>query len=88
MKPADVVNLAYVLNVIEDPSERSETLRKAYALARPTPLSPYASISRWIKAFLSRTGSLRGGALQTLYTQSEFADELPYFSSSSPALKA
>ena len=28
--PADVVNLGYVLNVIEDPAERLETLRAAY----------------------------------------------------------
>jgi len=31
---ADVVNLGYVLNVIEEPEERNETLRAAYALAR------------------------------------------------------
>ena len=27
---ADVVNLGYVVNVVEDPSERAETLRKAW----------------------------------------------------------
>src|SRR5215468_2452604 len=31
---ADVVNLGYVLNVVEDPQERSSTLRAAYALCR------------------------------------------------------
>lgn len=31
---ADVVNLGYVLNVIEDPAERAEVLRAAYELAR------------------------------------------------------
>jgi DNA phosphorothioation-associated putative methyltransferase len=31
---ADVVNLGYVLNVIEDPHERSATLRKAWGLCR------------------------------------------------------
>src|SRR5438105_3674884 len=36
LKPADVVNLGYVLNVIENPAERTETLRKAYALALRT----------------------------------------------------
>lgn len=30
---ADVVNLGYVVNVIDDPNERAETLRKAWALA-------------------------------------------------------
>jgi DNA phosphorothioation-associated putative methyltransferase len=32
--PADVVNLGYVVNVIEDPAERAETLKSAWALAR------------------------------------------------------
>ena len=36
IKPADVVNLGYVLNVIENPAERTETLRKAHALALRT----------------------------------------------------
>src|ERR1035437_145928 len=31
---ADIVNLGFVLNVIEDPNERSETLRVAFSLAR------------------------------------------------------
>ena len=33
-RPADVVNLGYVINVIEDPVERAETLRNAWALCR------------------------------------------------------
>ena len=33
-RPADVVNLGYVVNVIEDPAERAETLKSAWALAR------------------------------------------------------
>lgn len=33
-EPADVVNLGYVLNVIEEPAERVEVLREAFALAR------------------------------------------------------
>ena len=32
-QPADIVNLGFVLNVIEDPRERSETLRSAFAFA-------------------------------------------------------
>src|SRR5262249_19539849 len=31
---ADVVNLGYVLNVIEDPQERADTLRRAWELCR------------------------------------------------------
>lgn len=34
IRAADVVNLGYVVNVIEDPIERSETLRRAWALTR------------------------------------------------------
>ncbi|MDD9963774.1 MAG: DNA phosphorothioation-associated putative methyltransferase [Gammaproteobacteria bacterium] len=33
-RPADIVNLGFVLNVIEDASERRETLKSAYTLAR------------------------------------------------------
>jgi DNA phosphorothioation-associated putative methyltransferase len=33
-EPADVVNLGFVLNVIEDPNERSAALRAAFGLAR------------------------------------------------------
>ncbi len=34
VNPADIVNLGFVLNVIEDAEERSATLRKAFALAQ------------------------------------------------------
>src|SRR5262249_59403654 len=40
---ADVVNLGYVLNVIEDPSERADTLRRAWELCRQ-PLVPSAQV--------------------------------------------
>lgn len=36
LAPADVVNLGYVINVIEDQSERREALCKAWSLARST----------------------------------------------------
>lgn len=36
LTPADVVNLGYVINVIEDQSERRKALRKAWSLARST----------------------------------------------------
>jgi DNA phosphorothioation-associated putative methyltransferase len=35
-KPADVVNLGFVLNVIEDPRERAETLKAAWGFAQRT----------------------------------------------------
>ncbi len=34
IEPAEVVNLGYVLNVIEEPSERAEALYNAYELAK------------------------------------------------------
>jgi DNA phosphorothioation-associated putative methyltransferase len=34
LPPSDVVNLGYVVNVIEDPQERERTLRRAWSLAR------------------------------------------------------
>lgn len=34
LAPADVVNLGYVINVIEDPSERAKTIQKAWTLTR------------------------------------------------------
>lgn len=34
LRPADVVNLGYVVNVIEDPRERAATLVRAFALCR------------------------------------------------------
>jgi DNA phosphorothioation-associated putative methyltransferase len=34
VKEADVVNLGYVLNVIENPKERAETLKKAFSLTK------------------------------------------------------
>lgn len=34
MAPAHIVNLGYVVNVIEDPDERVQTLRRAWSLAK------------------------------------------------------
>ena len=34
LEPADIVNLGFVLNVIEEPSERLKTVRRAFGLAR------------------------------------------------------
>ena len=34
LRPADVVNLKYVVNVIEEPSERAGTLRQAWELCQ------------------------------------------------------
>lgn len=34
LRPADIVNLGFVLNVIEEPAERADAISRAYALAR------------------------------------------------------
>src|SRR5260370_41117160 len=34
LKPADLVNLGFVLNVIEEPRERVQVARRAYSLAK------------------------------------------------------
>src|ERR1035438_10109332 len=73
VKPADVVNLGYVLNVIEDPSERSETLRKAYALARRALVVAVRVHQSLDKGIPFQDGLITSrGAFQKLYTQSEF----------------
>ncbi len=70
---ADVVNLGYVLNVIEEPSERLETLRKAFALAERVLI-----VSVRVDGELSQSsefgdGVLTGiGTFQKFYSQSEF----------------
>jgi DNA phosphorothioation-associated putative methyltransferase len=73
LKPADVVNLGYVLNVIENPSERSETLRKAYALARRTLVIAVRVDQSLDKGTPFQDGLITSrGAFQKIYTQSEF----------------
>ena len=73
LKPADVVNLGYVLNVIENPSERSETLRKAYELARRALVVAVRVDQSLDKGVPFQDGLITSrGAFQKLYTQAEF----------------
>jgi len=74
---ADVVNLGYVLNVIEDPVERQATLLKAYELAQRA-LVVAVRVDRALETgtefsdgFLTSRGSF-----QKLYKQSEFKEYL------------
>ncbi|OBJ57444.1 DNA phosphorothioation-associated putative methyltransferase [Mycobacterium asiaticum] len=71
---ADVVNLGYVVNVIEDPRERAETLRSAWALAEKAMVVS----SRLTWDARSLTGRplgdglvTRTGTFQKLYDQAE-----------------
>lgn len=73
LEPADVVNLGYVLNVIEKPAERSETLRKAYALAVRTLVIAVRVDQSLDKGIPFEDGLITTrGAFQKIYTQSEF----------------
>jgi DNA phosphorothioation-associated putative methyltransferase len=73
LKPADVVNLGYVLNVIENPAERAETLRKAYALALRTLIVAVRVDQSLDKGIPFQDGLITSrGAFQKIYTQSEF----------------
>lgn len=84
LEPADVVNLGFVLNVIEDPAERLNTLVKAYALAKSVLI-----VSAQIGAAPRSTESHGDGVLtqwgtfQKYFTQRE----LRYYIESSLGLK-
>ena len=75
VEAADVVNLGYVLNVIENPAERADVLRKALAPARRV-LVVAVRVDRGPlsgEAFEDGLVTSRGG-FQKVYTQAEFLD--------------
>lgn len=74
-KPADVVNLGYVLNVIEDPRERKETLRKAFDLASRV-LVVAVRVDHSLETAVEFSDGLltSRGSFQKLYSQIEFRD--------------
>lgn len=73
-RPADVVNLGFVLNVIENPAERAEALRRSWGLARSV-LVVAAQVhvySRGIDAVAYGDGLLTSRAtFQKFYEQGE-----------------
>lgn len=71
---ADVVNLGYVLNVIEDPQERDETLRKAFELARQV-LVVAVRVERGLPDGLEFSDGVltTRGSFQKIYEQREFS---------------
>jgi len=72
--PTDVVNLGYVVNVIEDPAEREDALRRAWGLARQTLIvsARLKSEAKRLKATEFSDGVLSSrGTFQKFYTQSE-----------------
>ena len=72
-RDADVVNLGFVLNVIEDPIERAETLRRAFALARQV-LIIAVRVDRSLEEGVELSDGLvtERGTFQKIYTQAEF----------------
>jgi len=72
-KSADVVNLGYVLNVIEDPAERTKRCAR-HTRSRSARLSSRCgSISPLDKGIPFQDGLITSrGAFQKIYTQSEF----------------
>lgn len=73
LKPADIVNLGYVLNVIEDPAERSETLRKAFALALKALVVAVRVDQSLDKGLPFQDGLITSrGSFQKIYSQAEF----------------
>lgn len=72
--PADVVNLGYVINVIEDPRERTETLRRAWQMSRRLLVvaaqTEYAAPAKGFTAFKDGVLTSRG-TFQKYYSQVE-----------------
>src|SRR5579862_4185512 len=73
LRPADIVNLGYVLNVIEDPAERTETLRKAFDLAAKA-LVVAVRVDQSLETGLPFQDGLitSRGSFQKIYSQAEF----------------
>ena len=76
-RPSEVVNLGYVVNVIEDPVERSQTLKSAWSLTRQV-LVVAARVdfqTRLEHAEECADGVLTGlGTFQKFYAQAELRD--------------
>lgn len=77
LRPADVINLGYVVNVIEDAIERRETLRRAWSLAQQV-LIVSARLSWEARDLEGRPHAdglvTRAGTFQKFYEQPELAD--------------
>ena len=75
--PADIVNLGYVLNVIENPMERNETLARALSLAKKVLIvavrveNPLDEADEYGDGVLTRRGTF-----QKIYAQGEFREYL------------
>lgn len=75
LERADIVNLGYVLNVIEDPKERRETLRRAFALANKL-LIVAVRVDNTLQSDISFEDGIVSNiqTFQKLYSQSELKE--------------
>jgi len=77
LKRADVVNLGYVLNVIENPSERDRTLLSAFELTRRALVVSVRVDNALENGIEFSDGLLTSrGSFQKIYKQSEFREYL------------
>lgn len=72
IEPADVVNLGYVLNVIENPVERQDTLQRAFSLAKNL-LIVSVRVERALDDALAYSDGVvtKRGTFQKIYTSAE-----------------
>lgn len=77
IESADFVNLGYVLNVIEDPAERRQTLERAFALAKRV-LMIAVRVDRSLETASQFSDGVitQIGSFQKLYSQGEFKEYL------------
>jgi DNA phosphorothioation-associated putative methyltransferase len=77
VQPAECVNLGYVLNVIEDPQEREQTLRAAFDLARRV-LVVSVRVDQSLSSGTEFSDGLvtNSGSFQKIFTQAEFREYL------------
>lgn len=77
VREADIVNLGYVLNVIEEPEERVETAKKAFDLARQCLVVSVLVVGQGDTSALKPHGDghlTRTGTFQKYFTQPEASD--------------
>lgn len=79
LQKADIVNLGFVLNIIESPNERVQTLKKAYSLSKKLLVTSVMlgseSITNKFKPYADGVVTSRN-TFQKYYTQREFREYL------------
>lgn len=69
---ADIVNLGFVLNVIEDPTERIEVLKEAFDIAQECLVVAVRIDSAFFEDRFGDGSVTKDGSFQKIYTQAEF----------------